>query len=382
MKNFAFKALLCSMIVLIFGCSGEDKKKEAELQAKVEKTRTVLANHCSNDADCIVTGCRHTMCRAMPEPDYCDHRIVLAMDDAEDVHAVQILVSEMLTVREAESVRIGGYGAGKWTLSFHASPIQRKRVEEALNNLSMSGFARLHPQAGAHTKALYETLSKTESRSDLALREMRGAGMLVEKQIRSGDILSKDDIRAAWEQIAPAIESVHLNDDDEIERFWAYDVIFDKISQLRLWPIDKRQRITAKLWNDLESRVDNGDIILTASLAPSVVDTFKNWTSTGELIAILVGNEVVATAIPQKNITDGRFELVIENGASQETIVSNVETLKSVAHMKGGVHIDKKATENVERDISCHHQFPRECACIEGSCGWKMNADYNKCLYE
>ena len=185
----------CFLLLLAFfiltSCSREDEKKEAEFQAKVEKTRTVLANHCDKDEDCIVTGCHNTMCRAMPEPEYCDHRIVLAMDSADDVAAVRILVSEMLTVHEAETVRIGGYAAGKWTLSFHASPTQRKRVESALNNLSLSGFAKLHPNSSAYNRALFDELSRTESKSDLAMRDMRGAGLLVEKQIRSGDVLSK-----------------------------------------------------------------------------------------------------------------------------------------------------------------------------------------------
>lgn len=383
-SHLCFSIRLLSVLAftaLLAACSNSDKE-EAEFQAKVEKTRSVLANQCSSDADCIVTGCHHTMCRAMPDEDFCDHRIVIAMDSADDVSAVRNLVSGMLTIREAETIRLGGYAAGKWTLSFQAPPIQRQRIENALQNLSMSGFARLHPKSPAHSEALFEALIKTGQPSDFALRDMKGAGPLVEKQIRSGDVLSKDDIRTAWEQIASSLDSVQISEDDNIERFWAYDVLFGPISQLRLWPIDKRQRISVRQWTDFDMHTDNGDIIITATLLPSVSDTFRRWTESGSLITLLVGNEVIASTIPRTIIEDGRFELVILNAASNDTLTSSLFTLESIIQMKGGIHIDRIATQSVEKDISCHHNYPRTCACIQGNCDWAPNPEYDRCLFE
>ena len=373
-----FITLLCSLAFLATSCDDE-KKREAEIQAKVDKVRTVLANQCAQDSDCVITGCHNSMCRAMPEPEYCDQRIVVAIENEDDINAVKRLVTEQLTVREAESVRIGGYAAGKWTISFHATPSQRKRIESALEHFTQSGFALLHPKAAQYTTALFRELEPFGS--DVTLRSMKGVGNLVEKQIRSGDILSKDDIRNTWEQIEPSL-GVRVSEDDEIERLWAYDVIFNKIAYLRLWPIDRRMRITARVWKDFEMRTDNGDIILSAQLDPPFDDTLRRWTENGNIIVVMLGTEIIATALPTTPITDGAFELVISDGAKSEIIMDNVRTLQAVTQMKGSVHFDKVSTAKVERDLTCQERFPRECACIEGSCGWKTNVDYNKCLYE
>lgn len=367
------------MATLLSACNDEEEAKEAKFQAKIERTRTVLANHCTQDSDCIITGCHKNMCRAMPEPEYCDHRLVLAIDDTSDIGAIKRIVTDQLTVQEAETVRLGGYAAGRWTLSFQATQAQRLRIETALDQLTHSGFARLHPKAEQHTQAIYKHLTQTDP--DITLKSMKGAGKLVEKQIRSGDMLSKDDIRAAWTQVA-SIQNVKISEDDDIERIWAYDVIFDTIAQLRLWPIDKRQRISARFWTDFEYKTDNGDIILTAKLADAVIPTFESWTSTEQLITVMLGNEIIASALPQQTIGNGQFELIIQNAATSDTTLEAIETLKAVSEMKGAVRIDKDATAKVERDILCHQKHPRECACINGSCGWRMNVDYNACLYD
>lgn len=369
--------LLCSLL-FVQSCDDDDAR-EAQFQAKVERTRTVLANHCTQDSDCIITGCHQTMCRAMPEPEYCDHRIVLAIDDTSDIGIIKSLVTDQLTVRESETVRLGGYATGRWTLSFQATEAQRMRVETALEQLTHSGFARLHPKAQQHTQAIYAQLTKSDP--DITLKSMKGAGNLVEKKIRSGDMLSKDDVRAAWTQVA-SIHDIKISENDDIERLWAYDVIFETIAQLRLWPIDKRQRISARFWTDFNYRIDNGDILISATLAEPVVPTFEAWTSEEKLITLMLGNEIIASALPKQAIQDGRFEIVIHHAAHSETILNAIETLKAISEMKGTVRIDKDATAKVERDITCHRKHPRECACIEGSCGWRMNIDYNACLYE
>ena len=378
-RHLTLTATIALGSLAIHGCHDDDDEKLAKYEAQVAKTRTVMANQCSNDSDCLVTGCHGTMCRAMPEPDFCDHRIVLAIDDPTDIPVIKKFVADQLTLSESESIRIGGYSAGLWTLSFQASQAQRLRVEQALQGLNHSGFAKLHPKANLHTQTAFEALSPKDR--DMTLKTMKGAGKLIEKLIRAGDILSKEDIRNAWTQLSD-IKNIRISDDDDIERFWAYDVIFDKQPALRLWPVDKRQRISVRLWKSISTRVDNGDLIVSAKLDDTVVDTFRQWTEKGEIILLIVGNEVVAPAIPQKNIEDGQFELVIDNHTQNETLNDAVDALKSIAQMKGTVRIDNKATASVERDITCHNQFPRECACIEGFCGWKINPDYNACLYE
>lgn len=371
-----FHFLLFLAALFLFSSCNDDEKKEAEFQAKVEKTRTVLGNHCSSDSDCMITGCHQTMCRAMPEPEFCEQRVVLDIDDQADIPVVKDIVSDLLTVREAETVRIGGYAAGKWTLSFMATQAQRERIETTINHLSQSGLARIHPNAEAHSRALFDKLADPDS----YLRTMKGVGVLTEKKIRSGDVLSKDDIRNTWTLVAPSLD-VKVSVDDDIERLWGYDVITDTIPYLRFWPVDKRQRISTRLWKEFDYRTDNGDIIMTSQLADPVVETFRHWTSESRLIVVLLGNEVLATTLPNQSISDGHFDIVIHDAAQNETLLNSIKTLKAVSRMKGGVRLDNVSTQKVERDITCHRKHPRQCACIEGSCGWRLNTEYNACLY-
>ena len=378
-QTLTLLALLSSSFMTCIACGDKDADRLAQIEAKAERTRTVLANQCTQNSDCIVTGCRQTMCRAMPEPDYCDHRIVLSMESADDAQAVKRIVAEQLTMRESDTIRIGGYSANRWTLSFHATQAQRERVEATINSLAHSGFARLHPQAARYTDEAYKALAANDP--DISLRTMRGAGALIEKKIRSGDVLSKDDIRNAWAHLEP-IQIVRLGSDDDIERIWSYDVVFDAVSQLRLWPVDKRQRLSVRLWKSLSHRIDNGDIVVTGEVGDNMVDTLRRWTESGSLILLTLGNEVIATALPDTPIEDGRFELVIDDAAEDETQIDAIEMLESIIHMHGAVYIDAQATASVERDITCQERFPRECACIDGYCGWRLNADYNACLYE
>lgn len=375
-QNFFFYSLC---LFVLCSCGREDKEKQAQNEAKAERARAVLANQCSSDADCIITGCRQTMCRAMPEPDYCDHRIVLAMESPDDAQAVKRIVAEQLTTRESDTIRIGGYSANRWTLSFHASQAQRERVESTLNSLAQSGLARLHPKAEHYSRAAFSALSATDP--DIELRTMRGAGPLIEKKIRSGDVLSKDDIRSAWSHIA-AIQDITLGNGDAFERIWSYDVVFDSVSQLRLWPVDRRQRLSVRTWKSISARVDNGDIVVTGDVGENMAETLRSWTQTPNLLLLTLGTEVIAAAIAQTPIEDGRFELIIADAAQNETKADAVEMLESINKMRGAVYIDAEATASAERDISCQARFPRACACIEGYCGWRVNPDYNACLYE
>ncbi|MBQ8035538.1 MAG: hypothetical protein IJ268_00960, partial [Proteobacteria bacterium] len=98
MHRLLFHAIILLSALIFFGC-GSDDEKEAKFQAKVEKTKTVLANQCSKDEDCVVTGCHQTLCRAMPEPDYCDQRIVLAAADSADIPVLKSIIAEQLTVQ-------------------------------------------------------------------------------------------------------------------------------------------------------------------------------------------------------------------------------------------------------------------------------------------
>lgn len=366
---------LFTLFLSFFLISCHDDREEAEFQAKVERTRAALGNHCTQDSDCVITGCRNTLCRAVPEPDYCEHRIVLEIDSLDDLTTVKRLIMEQLTVQESQSVQLGGYSAGRWTLSFSADLSQRSKIEATLSAISQSGFARLHDKSQQYA----EETEKSLRDPDVTLRSLRGAGKLLEKQIRSGDVLSKNDIHNTWTQLASFLEA-----SDEIQDkncFWAYDVVVDKISYLRLWPIDKIQRISLQHWENLDVRTDNGDIIITATLDDSASEQFAQWSQENRVIVLILGQEVIASSTPTQRIENGRFELVIHDGASNASLLASIEMFQAIAQMEGSVRIDQDATRKVERDLECHQQNPRTCACIAGSCGWRQSEDYNACLY-
>jgi len=319
------------------------------------------------------------MCRAMVEEAFCDHRLVIALDDAADLEAVQRIVAQKLTVREAETVRAGGYAAGQWTLSFHASASQRRRIEITLEHLAHSGLGRLHPRAEAQSRALFEALSPSDA--DISLKTMQGAGPLIEKQIRSGDLLSKSSIRDAWQQLAAALDGIQFSQEDEQERFWAYDILTGRIAFLRLWPMDRRQRISLKHWVDFSHYFENRDWYVRGELSSEMAKVLERWTGDGILVGLLLGNEVIATGLARSVIDDGHFAFILRGVAENEDLRESLEVLSLIAQMRGGVHLVPEATALVEQDIACHEKHPRECACLDGTCGWRLNIEYNACLY-
>ncbi len=378
-KNPLFaRIFLCLACFGVCSCGDDEAKREEEQRVKIEKERSLLSNSCQQDSDCIVTGCRNSLCRAMPEDEYCDHRIVLQLDDKKDLGVVERIVKQRLTVREAESVRLGGHSAGKWLLSFQGPQAQRERVERALETLSMSGLAVLHPNAAEDSQKIFEAFGGND---DVKLRTMRGAGALVEKLIRSGDLLSKDDIRDAWKSVAPKLnETFDLQND--IEHLWGYDVITGKMPYIRLWPVDRRSRISVKMWTKMKYRVENGDIHIEGSLSDNASDSLMQWTTQKRLVLLLLGNEILATALPNTEIEDGNFELIMRGAGGNRDLIDALDVLDAVADMKGSVRIDSEATARVERDIKCMQEHPRECGCMNNVCGWKHNPDYNQCLYD
>ena len=369
--------ILCAVGGLFAACSDDEKKLE-EVRMRDMRTREILSNTCHQDSDCIVTGCRKTLCSSMDQADSCDHRLVVALDDPGDAKAVERFVKQRLTVREAESVRMGGYAAGQWTISFQAPLSQRNRIQLALETISMSGLAVLHPNATDDSKKLSAAF---EGDPDVALRNMLGAGPLVEKQIRSGDWLSKDDIRDTWQGIAPTLEKT-FDIKNDVEHLWAYDIITGNIAYIRLWPIDSRTRIPLNRWKDIKYHIENGDVHLEGTLDDNAAATLEAWTDQQQLILLTLGNEVLASALPKQSIEDGVFDIIIRSGSENRDLLEALESLKDVAQMKGTVRVDPIATARVERDIACHQENPRECGCIEGTCGWKHNTEYNACLYK
>lgn len=373
-----FFVSLCAVGVCFFAACSDEEKKLEEARVRDMRTREILSNTCHEDQDCMMTGCRKMLCSSMDQADACDHRLVIALEYPEDIKAVENFVKQRLTVREAESVRVGGYAAGLWTVSFQASLSQRHSIQFALETIAMSGLAVLHKNVVEDSQALFEAF---KGDPDVSLRHMHGAGRLVEKQIRSGDWLSKDDIRDTWLGITPVLENT-FDIKNDIEHLWAYDIITGNIAFIRLWPIDSRTRIPLSQWKDFKYRLENGDIHMEGSLNDHAASVFESWTEARKLILLTLGNEVLASALPKQTIDDGSFDMIIRAGSDHHDLMAALDSFREISLMKGTVRIDAEATARVERDIACHQKAERECGCIDGTCGWKQNPAYNACLYE
>lgn len=369
----------CFFLALSFwaSCGGESEAERVEREW-VEKSREAVANRCQEDSDCFVTGCHETMCRAVLEPDFCEHRIVVSLDDERDLSALERIVEQLLTVNEADTVRLGGYAANRWTLSFHAPRQQRVRLEAMLSELGQSGLGVLHVKSDELSRGLYDRLF--DSDKDIALRTMRGAGVLFEKQIRSGDVLSKDDIRDAWFELADAIKD-SFYEDEALERFWAFDVLPLGIAHLRLWPIDRRFRLPVKQWEQFSVQEEGVDWHIRGQVLPVSKSLLERWTSGGNLVVLLLGNQVLGSAIAKESISDGRFDFVIREQGENPELSMALKTLTLVSEMRGGLRIDADATANVERDLKCAKAHARQCGCIDGACTWGMDVEFNRCLY-
>lgn len=378
MHNALYRLRFVSLAILfaLSACNDDDEKLN-EARARDMRTREILSNSCHEDSDCIITGCRKTLCSSMDQEEACDHRIVIALEHPEDAKRIERFVKQQLTVREAESVRLGGYAAGLWTLSFQAPMAQRERIELAVQTISMSGLSILHPNAANDSKKLFEAF---EHNPDVSLKRLRGAGPLVEKQIRSGDWLSKDDIRDTWQDIAPVLKKTF--DTNDIEHLWAYDIITGNIAFLRLWPIDSRTRIPLTLWREFKYHIENGDLHIEGTLSENASETLENWTRDNKMILLMLGNQVLASVLPEKTIEDGVFDIIIRSGSENHDLMDALDRLNDISMMKGTVRLDPDATARVERDIECHQKNVRECGCIEGTCGWKHSTEYNACLYK
>ena len=60
-RHLTLTATIALGSLTIHGCHDDDDEKLAKYEAQVAKTRTVMANQCSNDSDCLITGCHGTM---------------------------------------------------------------------------------------------------------------------------------------------------------------------------------------------------------------------------------------------------------------------------------------------------------------------------------
>lgn len=363
---------LCVWASLFVSCrqGGDDEA----YQEKLERDRFAISNQCHDDADCYVSGCHHSLCRATIEDDFCEHRYVLRLDTRDDLAALEAFVRTLLTEREAQSLRSGGYATQLWTLSLHASLGQRQRITEALRAVSLTGLTYLAPSATEVSEALAARLGPDDR--DIRLRRTQKAGPLVEKIIRSGDILSRDDISRTWEHLMPL-----LNNEAE-KHHWDFDIIFESIPILRLWPVPKHERITVFAWESYEEIEDGDDLILRMGLNEKHAERLEQWSAKSEVILLVLGREVLIAAQLETSPGAIHYDLRIQGGKKNTVLRQHLEVLELLYGMEGSIQFDENATLRVERDIYCTQKVQRDCACIVGQCQWKNSKGYNACMIE
>ncbi len=354
-----------------FACNADTEPNVYE--EKLQRDKQAIQNQCASDADCHVSGCHRTLCRATFEDDFCEHRFVVRLDEESDLLALLAYVRGLLTEREAETLQSGGYATNLWTISFHASLSQRARVMDALRALAYSGFAKLDKDARSLSVSLSQELGINDR--DISLKTMQGAGPLVEKLIRSGDVLSRNDISKTWEALSP-----QLADSSESRFQWDYDVVIDTKSSIRLWPVYKNERISVFHWKEFSYFVDAEDIVVSGELSQKQAEILQRWSKSEELILLTLGREVLTAASVKQAIEDGEFELRLHRGAKKRELLKQLTTLQRLFDMSGGVQFDEHATAQVERDISCSKKLKRDCACVQGHCQWRVNKEFNECM--
>lgn len=370
LRSFGASAL--ALILLLSSACNNDEQTSA-YEKKLQRDKQAIQNQCISDADCHVSGCHQTLCRATIEADFCEHRFVVRLDNENDLAAIMAYVRALLTDREAETLQSGGYATNLWTLSFHASLSQRQRVASALRALSYSGLAILDKDALRASHSLAQQLSAVDR--DISLKRMQGAGPLVEKIIRSGDVLSRNDISKTWENLSPL-----LPDTGALDYSWDYDVVLDTISSIRLWPVYKNERIAVFDWSQFSFNVEDEDLRLSATVAKKDVDTLKKWSQNQAIILLSLGREILVAARVKEPIQGDSFEMLIHGGAKKRELSSQLKTLQRLYEMQGGVHFDEDATSRVERDLDCAKKVDRSCACIVGNCQWRVSPEFNECM--
>ncbi len=371
-----FCVLFVVVVVCLLASSCRDEPNP-EIEAKKVRDIEAIQNICHQDSDCFVTGCYEHVCRAAPDESICEHRLVVRLERDEDRAALETLISSELTPLEALTLRIGGYAARLWTLSFHASLQQRGRIISELQHIASSGIARVAANSAELSRALAAELIQ-RGVDDVALVKTQVVGELVEVGIRSGDILSLRDVEAKWAEVGKIASAFWAR--GELAYDVAYDVVMDPLPALRLWPVDKTTRLYVSQFASLHvKRTDEIELQIVLN------ETQRTWLAQwiqdiARPLVFIIGARVMTPMLVEAGVRGHKLTVSMPLKSDDVSQQRELEKLEKLSQIKGVLRYEAQATSHAERDLDCHRQHRRTCACVAGHCQWRSHPKYQACL--
>ncbi len=361
----------------VFGC---DEGISIVDHAERVHFKAASRNHCGSDAECIETGCRGTICRALPDKRSCIHRVVLSVhgDDAPSsyITAVRSLVGPELTDRERDTLQVHPREGGL-LLSFHASLVHREAVLESLDGLRGGGFYGVHP----NSERIVDTVLSECGDAAISTRVAQGGPRLLEVALEAGDVLSREDVDVATARLREALAG-HIPSGARV----GFEPILDAHPPvLRAWIVDTRSVVDVADLEQVELRPSDDETVsvLEGRLAGEARDGLAGLTTyqNGRPVVLLVGDDVLAAPLVIGPVTEGHFALTLTMTASDHSALDRLERVRSAPPLARAVRLDREATALVERDIECLMARPplTTCACVEGFCGWEESPELKAC---
>ncbi len=372
-------ALLCIFggLCASLGCNGEDDAIRAAAEARLQ---AAARNQCASDAECRPTGCRQQLCRAMDDPSFCEHQIVVRIDGAEVRAGVEALVAGTLNPTERESLTVSG-DEQHAVIAFHAPVGRRERVESLLGDLAKAGFFAPLAQSEALAEQILAEL-EPEQRQRISGRRIQGGPLLLEAKIFAGDILSKNDV----------LDGARFLGDAVADRLPAGTIMaFETLARakppvVRLWLLDPAAHLPMAHLRDVTVHYEgDGFARISGEVEAPWVERLAELSRDGapRLLPLVIGDWVIVAPLLRAPITDGRFVIRFLNADSDDNALQEaLQRLEDSQALLGRVAIDVAATAKVEAVASCVHRAatPSQCACVEGHCQWLHDPAVEACL--
>lgn len=365
------RPLLLLLVLLALPAACEDDRRNVEHKREAE--RRSAANQCSQDTDCVITGCHRSLCRARLDPDFCEHRLKLAFkpldtspDDVAMRDAVATLIRAHLLPEERDSLSVSTLHDGLFAV-FHTHPERRRAILSQLQRLEESGLYAPHPESAEITAALLERLEAGRYR----LKAAQGAPALLERDIEGMDVeQARLRMNAALDPHTP-----------EGAR-WVFEVLPrpepNGAPVLRAWLIEDRPRVGLEHFQSLVLAGYRLEGMLDDVGARALTRTTMLMNE--QALVLVLGHEVLAAPVISEPIRDGHIALTLHHRSP--LFRERLERLRGLPEIVRALRFDPDATAEAEADFACFDREPplAACGCNAGLCQWQESPNLQQCL--
>jgi len=363
-----------------------DDGQDPGAQRQREQVNKAARNECSQDSDCMVTGCHGTVCRARRDNNFCEQQLVLrwlgegsARDEEAAIKAsIRGFARPHLDADELASLRVW-VDVDVVKLSFHAQPERRRALEQAFAAPRAGGWYAPHPES--------ENGLETLVASGLRIRASEEGPRLLEALIEAGDVeRAKQRLLAA------------LPDARRVDKHVAFEVLTSTDPPVvRAWLLETQPRIPFSAMRALNLRTDTQApwiAQLDGALSPEGAQTLASWpdaVSVWPTRLVLVNHDVVLAA-PRRfaAISDGRWTLSWSQPPgtrwqeARAALLTRLAPLQESSHSLQQLRLDADATQRAEAFLTCFQRTPplSPCSCMEGRCQWQDPDALKQCVRE